>query len=433
MDKRLIFSSLELPHFRLQDMKIKPLIQLREMISKALSGQTNLSKSFQSFFIEAMELFLTIPNRINFLQMGRFGRSSEQRFRMNFRKKFDWISFNRTMVQEGNPNRRAIAIDPSYISKSGKKTPGVGYFWSGCASAVKWGLELMGFALVDADAGTGVHLVAKQTFTEKVKGAVPYYLKHMDDHNTIIGIYLRTIHSLKDDLLKLSNCLVADAFFSKETFVTGAKTLGFNVISRLRDDVRLKYLYNGPKTGKKGRPKKFTGPVDLRSLDKSIFETTSLEDVILHSAVVWAVSLKREVKVVIADYIDPEKKTQTRKVLFSTDTDMSAVDIFDIYRTRFQIEFLYRDSKQFTGLCSCQSRDAKAMDFAFNMSLSTINVARQFGKDYGMDLSVSDVKLLLHNAAMVERIFSTFGKSPNLMKNNTDFKELLFYGLRAAV
>ena len=95
---------------------IKPLTQLREMISKALSGQTNLSKSFHNFFIEAMELFLTIPNRINFLQMGRFGRASEQRFRMNFRKNFDWISFNRTLVQEGKANRRAIAIDPSYIS-----------------------------------------------------------------------------------------------------------------------------------------------------------------------------------------------------------------------------------------------------------------------------------------------------------------------------
>ena len=313
---------------------IKPLTQLREMISKALSGQANLSKTFRSFFIEAMELFLTIPNRINFLQMGRFGRSSEQRFRMNFRKKFDWISFNQILVPEGKPNRRAIAIDPSYISKSGKKTPGVGYFWSGCASAVKWGLELMGFALVDADAGTGVHLVAKQTFTDKIRGAVPYYLKHMDDHNTIIGIYLRTIHSLKDDLLKLSNCLVADAFFSKETFVTGAKALGFNVISRLRDDVRLKYLYTGPKTGKRGRPKKFTGPVDLKSLDKSVFETITLEGVTLHSAVVWAVSLKREVKVVIADYIDPEKKTQSRKVFFSTDTGMNAMDIFEVYRAQ---------------------------------------------------------------------------------------------------
>ena len=414
-------------------MKIKPLIQFREMISKALSGQTNLSKSFRSFFIEAMELFLTIPNRINFLQMERFGHSSEQRFRMNFRKEFDWISFNRTLVREGKPNRRAIAIDPSHIGKSGKKTPGVGYFWSGCASAVKWGLEMMGFALVDADAGTGVHLVAKQTFTDKVRGAVPYYLKHMDNHNTIIGIYLRAIHSLKDDLLKLSGCLVADAFFSKETFVTGAKALGFNVISRLRDDVRLKYLYTGPKTGQKGRPKKFAGPVDLRSLDKSIFETITLEDVILHSAVVWAVGLKREVKVVVAEFVGSDKKTQARKVFFSTDTGMDATDIFDVYRTRFQIEFLYRDSKQFTGLCNCQSRDVKAMDFAFNMSLSTINVARQFGKEYGRDLSVSDVKLLLHNAAMVERIFSTFGKSPNLMKINTDFKELLFYGLRAAV
>ena len=173
MDKCFIFCNLELAYFRLQDMKIKTLIQLREMISKALSGQTDLSKTFQSFFIEAMELFLTIPNRINFLQIGRFGRSSEQRFRMNFRKKFDWISFNRALVQEGNPNRRAIAIDPSYISKSGKKTPGVGCFWS------------------------------------------------------VIGIYLRTIHSLKDDLLKLSDCLVADAFFSKESFVSGAKALDF--------------------------------------------------------------------------------------------------------------------------------------------------------------------------------------------------------------
>ena len=48
-------------------MKIKPLIQLRELIAAALKSQTNLSKSFQSFFKEAMELFLTIPNRINFV------------------------------------------------------------------------------------------------------------------------------------------------------------------------------------------------------------------------------------------------------------------------------------------------------------------------------------------------------------------------------
>ena len=56
-------------------MKIKPLIQLREMVAAALSSMTNLSKSFQSFIIETMELFLTSSGRMNFTQMARCGRS----------------------------------------------------------------------------------------------------------------------------------------------------------------------------------------------------------------------------------------------------------------------------------------------------------------------------------------------------------------------
>ena len=103
-------------------MKIKPLIQLRELITTALKSQTNLSKSFQSFFKESMELFLTIPNRINFLQMKRFGHSSEQRFRMNFRKKCcNWIRFNRSFVAERIPGgiwqwRKAFARPPGVRS-----------------------------------------------------------------------------------------------------------------------------------------------------------------------------------------------------------------------------------------------------------------------------------------------------------------------------
>lgn len=295
-------------------MKIKPLIQLRELIAAALKSQTNLSKSFQSFFKEAMELFLTIPNRINFLQMERFGHSSEQRFRMNFRKKCcDWIRFNKSFIAEGNPERRAIAIDPSYISKSGKKTPGLGYFWSGCASSMKWGLELMGFALVDADATSGTHLIAKQTFNKKRRGRVPEYLKHMDNPNSLVGQYLRTINSLKDELISISKCMVADAFFSKESFVTGLNSLGFSLISRFRDDVRLKYLYTGPKTGQRGRPKKFIGDVDLKKLDMSIFETFASGDIAIYSAIVWAVSLKREVKVVIADFNGQTKRLSPEK------------------------------------------------------------------------------------------------------------------------
>ena len=128
-------------------------------------------------------------------------------------------------------------------------------------------------------------------------------------------------------MLKISNIVAADAFFSKESFVSGVTMLGFQLVSRFRNDVSLKYLYKGPKTGKKGRPKEVDGKVDLDNLRMDVFQEESYEDgggktVTLYTAVVKATSLKRNVRVVIVDCMESGKKTQTRKVFFSTDTEI---------------------------------------------------------------------------------------------------------------
>ena len=418
-------------------MKTKPLTQLRELIASALKSQTNLSKSFQTFFIETMELVLTHTGRLNFTQMARCGRSCESRFRQNFRKSFDWLSFNRSFLESTKGHRIAIAIDPCYIAKSGKKTPGVDWFWSGCAAAMKKGLEILGMSIVDADAKDSVFLKAEQTFTDKKRGRKPRSTWGMKDPNSLTGWYLRMLQHNCRQLLSICNLIVADAYFSKESFVSGVKSLGFNLISRFRDDVNLKYLYSGPKTGKRGRPQKFVGKVDINNLDMSIFSVDYTAEGKLaykmYTAVVWAVSLAREVRVVIVDYLDSDKKRQTRKIFFSTDTSISARDIFDIYRTRFQLEFVFRDAKQFTGLTHCQARNKEALSFAFNASLTSVNLARAFARQHGMDLSVGSTKTMLHNAAMVDRFIAMSGKSPNMRLNNADFKELLFYGVRAGI
>lgn len=418
-------------------MKTKPLTQLRELIASALKSQTNLSKSFQTFFVETMELVLTHTGRLNFTQMARCGRSCESRFRQNFRKSFDWLSFNRSFLESTKGHRIAIAVDPCYIAKSGKKTPGVDWFWSGCAAAMKKGLEILGMSIVDADAKDSVFLKAEQTFTDKKRGRKPRSTWGMKDPNSLTGWYLRMLQHNCRQLLSICNLIVADAYFSKESFVSGVKSLGFNLISRFRDDVNLKYLYSGPKTGKRGRPQKFVGKVDINNLDMSIFSVDYTAEGKLvykmYTAVVWAVSLAREVCVVIVDYLDSDKKRQIRKIFFSTDTSISARDIFDIYRTRFQLEFVFRDAKQFTGLTHCQARNKEALSFAFNASLTSVNLARAFARQQGMDLSVGSTKTLLHNAAMVDRFIAMSGKSPNMRLNNTDFKELLFYGVRAGI
>src|SRR5574344_731106 len=198
-------------------MKIKPLIQLREMISTALSGQTNLSKSFQSFFIETMELILTHTGRLNFTQLARCGRSCESRFRQNFRKSFDWLSFNRSFLESTKNHRIAIAIDPCYISKAGKKTPGLDWFWPGYASAMKRWLEILGLSIVDADAKDAVFLKAEQTFPGQKRGLKPKCTEGMKDPNSLTGWYLRMLTRNKKQLLPICSLIATDAYFSKES------------------------------------------------------------------------------------------------------------------------------------------------------------------------------------------------------------------------
>jgi hypothetical protein len=92
--------------------------------------------------------------------------------------------------------------------------------------------------------------------------------------------------------------------------------------------------------------------------------------------------------------------------------------IIYIYRTRFQLEFVFRDAKQFTGLTHCQARNKEALAFAFNASLSSVNVARAFARQEGHNLSVGATKTLLHIAAMVDQFIAMSAKHANLRLNN---------------
>jgi hypothetical protein len=63
-------------------------------------------------------------------------------------------------------------------------------------------------------------------------------------------------------------------------------------------------------------------------------------------------------------------------LLFSTHLELDAKQILTYYKARFQIEFIFRDAKQFTGLTDAQTRDPKKLDFHFNASLSALNLAK---------------------------------------------------------
>lgn len=184
--------------------KIQPLDQVQSIVASALNRTANIRKNFESFFIETMILILTIYGRLNFLSMARHGESCESRFRQNFKKRFDWCAFNMGMLLEESGHRIAFALDHSFLCKSGKKTPGLGRYWSGCAGAVKRGLEILGFAQVAAGVCDARFLFAVQTIQLSTRGRTPFYLEHLKDRrDNQTAKCLRAISEHKDQLLDI--------------------------------------------------------------------------------------------------------------------------------------------------------------------------------------------------------------------------------------
>ena len=425
MAKTLIISNFDNYFTIVKTMLIFELLSQYESICRmAMSGcAAKLNKSIKTNIIEILILIMAIPGKINFLQLGRYGKRGEQCYRQTFNREFDWLQFNMNLAanryQYGG-RRLAVAIDPSYVSKAGKKTAHVGRFWSGCAAAVKHGLEILGIGLIDADLKDCMMLRAVQTLGNGE-------LKAMD--MTLNQWYIAVLKRYASQLRKMTDVVVADAAFSVKPFVDDLRGIGFHLVSRLRNDAALFYLYQGERTGKRGRPKKFDGKIDFNNLDLGRMTEVNIgiKGEKAYEMVAHSKALGRDIKLVVHML-----KDGSHRLYFSTDTEMSGIDVFDIYRTRFQIEFCFRDGHQFTGLRDCQARDEKRLDFAFNASFAAVNVVKTMRKIHQMDNSIGQIKSLMVNAYLLQRIICVSGIDPNTILNAKLVKELFGITARTA-
>jgi hypothetical protein len=247
--------------------------------------------------------------------------------------------------------------------------------------------------------------------------------------------YLEQLKTTRSHLPAAVKYLVADSFYSKKSVVDGVIELDLDLVSKLRIDADLRYCYTGEQKPK-GAPRKYDGKVDLSDLSRLEFGGELANGTNLYSAVVWHVSLKRKIRIVyLVDQRNPDK--QRVALLFSTDTTLDPLRLYEYYKSRFQIEFIFRDAKQFTGLCECQSRQQKALDFHFNASLAALNIAKlkqqQIQSDTGEDsqpqsFSMATYKRLALNEHLLERFISMLGLDPTLIKSHPNYDCLLQYG-----
>lgn len=389
----------------------------------------SLSKSQSKFIVNILLLFLCMRGRHNFLQMSREGSHNEKTYRCQFEKKFNWLPFNIDLVKEHSSGDVILGFDASYIPKSGKHSPGLGYFYSGCQSSYKRGLELGSFAALDVSQHLAYHLVADQSPTAK--------RDRINESKTLVDHYAQRVLARSVELKELSNVIVFDAYFTKKKFVDiVSDEAGFEMIGRMRDDANLNYLYKGKQKQGKGRPRKYHGKINTKKIDKRrikmVFKNDNYK---IYSAIVNSVGLKRNIRIACVEYKVKDKVI--KKIYFSTNLKREGKQLLDYYRLRFQMEYLFRDAKQHMGLTHCQARSENKLDFHFNVSMTAVSVAKVIARNKEdkatrSSVSISDIKTECQNRNLLIRIFSIYRIDRKLMKITSSYRKLLNFGKIAA-
>jgi DDE superfamily endonuclease len=396
-----------------------------------------------------------VCGKANFTNLSRYGEYSERTYRRQYQKSFDFIPFHaQTIAAAIEPNREQVAaIDCSFISKSGKQTWGVDNFYNGSISKSQKGLEISVIAVVDVSAHQAYTLSVKQTATtnrQPIPSASPTAKKKRKSKSKAkakakaktepviserVKGYLEQLKTARAHLPTAVKYLTADSFYSKKSVVDGVVEIDLHLISKLRIDADLRYCYTGEQKPK-GAPRKYDGKVDLSNLSRLELSGELADGTKMYSQVVWHVSLKRKIRIVyLVDQRNPDK--QRVALLFSTDTTITPIRLYKYYKSRFQIEFIFRDAKQFTGLCDCQSRQQQSLDFHFNASLAALNIAKleqqKTQLDTGDDsrpqsFSMATYKRLALNEHLLERFISMLELNPTLIKSHPNYDLLLQYG-----
>jgi putative transposase len=168
-----------------------------------------------------------------------------------------------------------------------------------------------------------------------------------------------------------------DGAFATQKYLAAVVRLKLHPITKLRGDANCRFLSTGPHPQRRGARRTYDGKVNWQDLHRlvSLGPLAEADHVQLSTTVVWHVTLTQPLRVgVLVNRQDPAK--QRSIVLAATALALAGHNLVTLYGARFQIEFLFRDSKQCTGLSACQARAEAALAFHFNAALATLNLAR---------------------------------------------------------
>ena len=193
-----------------------------------------------------------------------------------------------------------------------------------------------------------------------------------------------------------------------------------HIISKLKHNSALYFPYEGPYAGR-GPKRKYGDKLDYTNLPQAYLKETSTEEHIQTDIYQMTLLHRRfaaPLNVVILVKTNLATQQKAHVVLFSSDLKLAYDKLIDYYKLRFQIEFNFRDAKQYWGLEDFMNIKQTPLYNAVNLSFLMVNLSQiliqQMRADTNNpDLSVSDLKAHYRGLKYVNETLKLLQEKPD--------------------
>src|SRR5574341_1434884 len=299
-----------------------------------------------------------------------------------------------------------LAGDESIVTKAGKQTYGLDRFFSSLYEKAVPGLSFFALALVSVQERRSYPVLVEQRVRSETEKAAarangnqkqakasasavkrsagrPKGSKNKDKTQveftpelTFIQAMLQTLMKRVKGALSLTY-LVLDGHFGINTALQMTRQCELHLISKLRHDAKLYFPYEGPYSGR-GRYRQYGDKLNLTDIPGRYLKQVTREGDLqtrLYQMTLLHHDFAQPLNVVMIVKTNLKTQAQAHVLLFSSDLELSFDRLIDFYQLRFQIEFNFRDAKQFWGLEDFMNITPTAVTNAATLALFMVNVA----------------------------------------------------------
>jgi putative transposase len=370
-----------------------------------------------------IEALLSISGRVTMKGLSRWSDKggSYRTIQRFFNTSLNWLELNWLLIRHHLWDGDDVALmsgDHVVVTKSGKTTHGLDRFFSSLYGQAVPGLCFLSLSLLSVKHRTSYPVVTEQvdkrlevpvqatptkTKTSGGSRGRPKGSKNRNRREIELSPSLGFIQThMKKVLEQIGDAFsviyfIFDGELGHNDALQMTQQVGLHLISKLRYNSALYLPYDGPYSGR-GPRRKYGQKLDYQNIPSEYLKSKSVDEDIktqIYQMPLWHKKFSDLLNIVVIVKTNLQTSKTAHVVLFSSDLSLGYESLIDYYRLRFQIEFNFRDAKQYWGLEDFMSVKERPVYNSANLAMFMVNLSQTLMRPMRQEwplFSVNDLK-----------------------------------------